>query len=88
MTAETNIIIAHRDNALLVPATAVQGDKVLLVRNGQLTATGVEPGARGPAQIEIRSGIGPEDLIVTNPDPSLKNGEKVTMRIAPARASQ
>jgi multidrug efflux pump subunit AcrA (membrane-fusion protein) len=81
MTAETNIIVAHRENALLVPASAVVDGKVWVVENGRLAERKVAVGSKSADLIEI-AGIGLDDLIVAKPRPSLVTGTKVRIKVA------
>lgn len=72
MTAETNIIISERDDALLVPSSAVIEKSVWVVEGDKLTRQRVEIGASGPEETEIRGGLSPEQLVVRRQD-----GERV-----------
>jgi multidrug efflux system membrane fusion protein len=81
MTAETNIITGKTENALLVPASAVNQDRVWLVRDGRLVEQPVSVGARGPKQTEIREGLTESDTVVLKPNASLKAGRKVRVVI-------
>lgn len=77
MTAETNIITKETQNALLLPATAVIGNKVFLVVDDHLREQEVVVGAKGPERIEVKSGVSETDLVVRAPSPALKNGKKI-----------
>jgi RND family efflux transporter MFP subunit len=77
MTTETNIILRQSGNALLLPAGAVQQDKVWLVENGRLSSHDVMVGAKGAREVEILEGVADGDWIVTTPSPSLKVGQRV-----------
>jgi RND family efflux transporter MFP subunit len=74
MTAETNIITREVKNALLVPADAVQGNKLWVVRDGQLKHIPVSVGAKGATQTEIIEGVTNEDSIVSKPTSMLAEG--------------
>ncbi len=74
MTAENNIIIREVKDALLVPASAVKGNTLWLVKDGALKLAHVTVGAKGTAQVEIREGITVEDIVVSNPAASLTEG--------------
>ncbi len=81
MTAETNIIIHEHENALLLPAGAVTQDSVWLVRDGKLARATIALGAKGQDQVEILSGIAPEDVVVLKPDAVFKEGQKVRVNV-------
>jgi membrane fusion protein, multidrug efflux system len=77
MTTETNIILRRSDNALLVPAGAVQQDTVWRVEDGRLSPQKVTVGAKGAAEVEILQGLGDGEWIVATPSPRLKAGQQV-----------
>lgn len=77
MTAETNIVTRHKPHALLVPATAVSGNAVWLVRDGRLKRQAVTTGIVGKDATEIVDGLTAADSVVLNPDPSFENGARV-----------
>lgn len=77
MTAEINVVIRRRDNALLVPDSAVDGEAVWLVDADRLHRRHVETGIRGERDIEIISGLTPTDRIVVHPTPALRDGTRV-----------
>ncbi len=77
MTAETNIELRKADNALLVPAGAVQQDTVWRVLDGKLEKQKVTVGAKDAREVEILSGLGDTDRIVASPTPGLTAGQGV-----------
>ncbi len=78
MTAETNIIINEKTDALLLPSSAVSQGMVWLVRDGKLVQQKVSIGAKGVDQAEIISGVGIDDFVVLKPDANMKNGNKAS----------
>lgn len=82
MTAEINIIVTERPNALLAPATAVVDGHVWTVRAGRLQRQPVQVGINGEFKIEIVSGLTENDLIVVRPASSLQEGRRA--RTSPA----
>lgn len=74
MTAETNIIIAERSDALLLPSSAVLQDKIWRVENQKLTQQKVEIGVRGPEKTEVLDGLSDGDLVVLKPTSELRAG--------------
>ena len=77
MTAETNIVIAERKNALLVPSSAVMQETVWLVKDGHLVQQKVLIGAKGPEQTEVKHGVTKDDVVVVKPDTTLQQGRKI-----------
>ena len=81
MTAEVNIIVEQRENALLAPATAVVDGQVWTVRDGRLYRQPVNTGVAGEAKIEIVSGLAETDAVVVHPANGVKEGRRV--RVSP-----
>ncbi len=79
MSAETNIVIEQRDNALLVPASAVVGDAVWLVDGGRAVRRAVTVGVRAPDRVEIRAGLGDADRLIATPPEDLEEGQRVAV---------
>jgi RND family efflux transporter MFP subunit len=86
MTAETNIVISKHENALLVPAGAVENNHVWLVEEGHLKHQPVKTGAVGPEQVEIIEGIRVEDVLVLKPGEKYKEGQRVRVTWAAGAA--
>jgi RND family efflux transporter MFP subunit len=82
MTAETNIVTLENQDALLVPASAVAGTAVWVVRDGKLTRLPVQIGIKGRDRIEIAAGLANDDLVVIDPPKDLKAGSTVRMKIS------
>jgi membrane fusion protein, multidrug efflux system len=85
MTAETNIVLRQEDDALLVPASAVQDDTVWLVADGRLVPREVTLGAKGATEVEILSGIAEGDRIVAAPVAGMRAGQAVRQAAAASR---
>ena len=83
MSAETNIVIAQRDDALLLPAAAVVDGHVWKVEGGRAIRHAVEVGVRAPERVEIRGGLADSDRVVVAPPEGLKEGDRVTVQRAP-----
>ncbi len=81
--ARVQIVLAQRDNALLVPEAAVLADNqerfVFRVVDGRAVRTVVELGLRRPGQVEIRSGLAPDAVVVTAGHQQVRNGNRVTI---------
>lgn len=81
MTTETNIILARRADALLVPTTAVVADHVWLVEHGRAHRVAIVAGVTGPQRTEIRSGLQADALVIVQPPQSLNEGARVAARL-------
>lgn len=79
MTAEANIITHESTNALLVPSTAVKNGYAWIVEGGQLHRRQVRLGVSGRDQVEIRSGLSTNDVIVADAEPVFSDGQHVTV---------
>lgn len=77
MTAETNIIVAQRENALLVPSNALVDGYVWVVRDGRAERRDVTVGVAGPQRTEIRTGLAGDEWIITYPPERLSPGQRV-----------
>lgn len=64
MTAEANILIAERADALLVPTAALREGRVYVIENQRLVARDVKIGVRSPERTEILAGLAPNEQIV------------------------
>jgi RND family efflux transporter MFP subunit len=82
MTVDANIVLARRQQVLLLPRTAVNEQHVWLVRHGKLVRSKVVTGAATVEKIEIRSGIGAQDQVVIKPLGTFKPDQRV--RATPA----
>jgi membrane fusion protein (multidrug efflux system) len=79
--ARVQIVVERREGALLVPESAVfaegTGRFVYRVREGRAALTAVELGQRRPGQVEIRKGLGRDDVVVTAGHQQLRDGTPV-----------
>ena len=82
MTTDTNIIVETRDEALLVPASAVRGDAVWVVRDGRAWRVMVTTGIQGALRVEVRDGLSQHDAVILSPPQELTDGARV--RVLPA----
>jgi len=81
MTAETNIIIRETNQALLLPSTAVVGNKVWKVAGGRLQQQVVKIGARGEKQLEIVEGVSLEELVAVEFDSAWVEGQSIREKL-------
>lgn len=83
MTADTNIIIETRENTLLVPASAVNGNGVWVVRDGRAHHRPVRTGITGTLRTEILEGLDEGEQVVTVPPADLADGTRVQPVLEP-----
>ncbi len=81
MTAETNIITREVKDALLVPTSAVQDNKLWVIRQGKLAHIPVSIGAKGIKQTEIKEGITTDDSVVILPPTTLQEGQSPSTKL-------
>jgi RND family efflux transporter MFP subunit len=77
MSVEANVVTREKADALLVPADAVQGTRVLVIQGSRVHARQVEVGIRGARSVEIISGLSEGERIVAQPSESLRDGQRV-----------
>jgi RND family efflux transporter MFP subunit len=83
MSAETNIVIAQRDDALLLPAASVVDGHVWMVHAGRAVRRAVTVGVRAPDKVEIRGGLADSDRVIAEPPEGLEEGGRVAVKRAP-----
>jgi membrane fusion protein (multidrug efflux system) len=88
--ARVQIVIEQRDNAILIPESAVfadgQGRYVYRVLDGRAVQTKVELGQRRPGQVEITGGLERDAVVVTAGHQQIRNGSRVTVVVADAKS--
>lgn len=91
--ARVDIVVARRENAIVVPEAAVfsRGQKRFVYRvvDGRAVLTEVQLGQRRPGQVEIRSGLARADTVVRAGQQQLRDGVRVEVigtREAPLEA--
>jgi RND family efflux transporter MFP subunit len=78
MTVEVNIVVSVKENALLLPASAVEGNTVYVVDEaGNAYRRELEIGIRGTREIEILSGIDEDARIIAPFPEDLRDGTRV-----------
>lgn len=77
MTAEVNIEVRRKKNALLIPIDALDGDTVWIVVKGKARRRGVVVGMRGSRKAEILKGLTDKDIVIVSPPKDLRNGQRV-----------
>ena len=75
MTATVSIVTQQRDNAVLVPNSAISNGTVSVLRNGSPVPVQVESGSTDGLNTEIISGVEPGDQVIIN-SPTSTNLER------------
>ncbi len=73
MTAETNIITQQKDAALMIPATAVKGDSVWVVKGHTPALTKIREGIVTDTMVEVLEGVGENDKVAVRYDDVAKD---------------
>jgi len=86
--ARVQIVVERRENAVLVPESAVfsRGQERLVYRvvDGHAVLTRVELGQRRPGQVEVIAGLGHEAVVVTAGQQQVRDGARVEIAEASA----
>jgi RND family efflux transporter MFP subunit len=83
MTMDTNIVVARRENALLVPTRALHGDSVWVLGDGVLRKRIIKRGAGSGEQTEVQSGLAEDDAVVVSGVDDLREGRRARARRQP-----
>jgi RND family efflux transporter MFP subunit len=79
--AEVHLAVPTHASTFLVPVNALlfrtEGLRVGIVRDGKVVLSAVTPGHDFGSQIEIVSGLNPDDQIIVNPPDSILSGQQV-----------
>ncbi len=62
LTFEANILLQHKEKALLIPRDFVEGDSIVFLADGQKVK--IQTGLKDYSFIEVLSGLKPEDIII------------------------
>jgi membrane fusion protein, multidrug efflux system len=80
MTVEVNVVVGVKENALLLPASAVEGNTVYIVDgDGSAYRRELEIGIRGTREIEVLSGVEEGDRIIARFPNDLREGTRVKL---------
>ena len=80
MTVDANLIVAERQNALLLPSAAIQDGAVWVVAEGRLHRQPVKTGVAGSGRTEITAGLTGESQVVETPTDELREGRSARSR--------
>lgn len=79
MSVEANIITREKENALLVPADAIQGAHVFVVDGNLARRREVKAGIRGTRAVEILDGLTEKDRVVSPVSAAVTDGGRVRL---------
>jgi RND family efflux transporter MFP subunit len=77
MSVEVNIIFREKPSAIVVPAEAVAGNLVQIVRKGAVTRVPIQVGVRGSRNVEIIGNISDGTAVLSPARMDLADGTKV-----------
>lgn len=81
--ARVQIVVDRRENALLIPESAVFADNqahyVYRVVDGRAVRTKVDLGKRRPGEVEVRGGLDGDAVVVTAGNQQIREGDRVTI---------
>jgi membrane fusion protein (multidrug efflux system) len=77
MSIEANIVTREKDDALLLPAEAINGAVVFRIDGDHLRRTPVQTGIRGARMIEIVEGVSEQDLVASPSEAGFRDGMRV-----------
>ena len=83
MSVEANIVTREKENALLVPADAVQGSAVFVVEGSRVKKRIVTIGIRGTRAVEVLDGLKDGERVVSPAAAALADGARVRVQAAP-----
>jgi HlyD family secretion protein len=77
-SADVEVILAARDNALRIPSYALlEGDRVLVLEGGKLVARKITPGLKNWQFVEVTGGLSAGETVVVSLDrPEVKEGAR------------
>lgn len=86
MTAETNIIISKKDQALLIPSEAIGKDGAVAAvgSDSRIKLVKIKTGVADMEQTEVLEGLSDQDRIVSPFAEGVTEGQKVKVRPAPS----
>jgi RND family efflux transporter MFP subunit len=85
MSVEANVVTREKQDALLVPADAVQGHEVLVLDGNRIRRRPVEIGIRGTRSVEVVSGLKEGERIASPAPATSADGARVRINEGKAR---
>lgn len=88
--ARVQIVVDKRDNAVLVPESAVFADDqsqfVYRLVDGRAVLTEIELGQRRPGEVEVRQGLARDAVVITAGHQQIRDGSHVTVAKVEAKS--
>ncbi|UGY11881.1 hypothetical protein HAP48_0001870 (plasmid) [Bradyrhizobium septentrionale] len=84
MSVEANIVAREKQDAIVVPANAVIGNEVLVVKDGRPTPRKVEIGVRGAGHVEIVDGLEENEMVASPATANIQTRGHVKVRATDA----
>ena len=81
LTGEVSIVIAQRDNAVIIPRRALVGDYVYVVEGSRLNLRKIEKGYDSLNQVEILKGLNAGDQVVVEQQDRFRDGDRVRVQV-------
>ncbi len=80
MSVEANIIVHEAKDVVLVPAEAIDDDRVQVVEKGRLASRRVDVGIRGSGRVEVRNGVAAGDSVLSPFREDLDDGARIRLK--------
>jgi RND family efflux transporter MFP subunit len=80
MSVEANVVTREKEGALLIPSDAVQGNQVFVAEDGRARRRQIKIGIRGTRNVEVVSGLGEGEAIVSPAPADLAEGSRVRVK--------
>jgi membrane fusion protein, multidrug efflux system len=79
MSVEANVVTRAKENALLIPADAVQGGHVFIIDGNLVRRRGVEIGIRGARAVEVVSGLADGERVASPAPATISDGHRIRL---------
>lgn len=80
MTVEINVVVRRVEGAILIPRSALEGDRVLVAgADGRATARGLRVGIRGATEVQVLEGLAPGEAVVAPVPAGLVAGRRIAV---------
>lgn len=80
LTGEANIIVAEREDALIIPSRALFGDQVYAVKNGRVEIRPILKGYQGLHNVEVLNGLEEGEHVIVEDLDRFKHGNKIKVQ--------
>ena len=80
LTGEASIIVAERENTLIIPSRALLGDEVFAVNNGKVELRPVVKGYQGLHNVEVLNGLEEGERVIVEDLDKFRHGNKIKVQ--------